>query len=253
VNVMDWRFVVTIISTIVFGVATIVLALKLVKKRQPVWAYETTKIIGLGSNAPPELKLTFNEQPVSDVYRTRVILFNKGNEPILNDNVTESIIIQFKGAEILRQPDIRARSKEAIKLSAKQVVKGGHNSVEVNFLYLDHDDGAVVDVLHTASEEVTCTANIIGTQQIKNIGDFEPRPLQHRRRRLIALLLYLIIFVVGPAALFFYYLLTGYSREQPMTLVILIVFMLFWTAKLIVDFRRYFHYRKFPRWSSIGD
>jgi hypothetical protein len=249
---MDWGLL-GIILAVVFFVAMIVLALKLVKKRQPVWAYETTKIIGLGSNAPPELKLTFNEQPVSDVYQTRVILFNKGNEPILNDNVTESVIIQFKGAEILRQPDIKAKSKEAIKFSAKQVVKGGHNSIEVNFLYLDHDDGAVVDVLHTASEEVTCTANIIGTQQIKNIGNFEPRPLQHRRRRLIALLLYLIILVVGPAGLSIYYLLTGYSREQPMTLVVFIVFWLSCTALWIFDFRRLFHYRKFPRWSSIGD
>ena len=250
---MDRSTVLAIIFFVATIVLTVVLAFKLAKKKKLVWAYETTKIIGLGSNAPPELKLTFNEQPVNDVYQTRVILFNKGNEAILKDNVTESIIIQFKGAEILRQPDIKAKSKEAIKFSAKQVVKGGPDSIEVNFLYLDHDDGAVVDVLHTASERVTCTANIIGTRHIKNIGNFEPLLLQHQRRRRIGLLLYFIVLIVCPLGLLFYYLLTSDSREQPMTLVVSIVFLLVCITLWISDLRRFFHYRKFPRWSAITD
>ena len=48
----------TIIVTVALGIATLILALKLAKKRQPVWAYKTTKIIELGNNALPELKLT---------------------------------------------------------------------------------------------------------------------------------------------------------------------------------------------------
>jgi len=43
--VMDWKFIVTLLATIVFGVTTIVLALKLARQSKPVWAYKTTKII----------------------------------------------------------------------------------------------------------------------------------------------------------------------------------------------------------------
>jgi len=242
---------VTIIITVALGIATIVLALKIVKKRQPVWAYKTTKIIGLGSDAPPDLELTFNEQPVSDVYRTRFILFNKGNEAILKENVTESIIIQFKGAEILRQPDIKAKSKEAIKFSAKQVVKGGYNSVEVNFLYLDHDDGAVVEVLHTASEEISCTANTVGARQIKNIGAFEPTPAKGQRERIIISL----VMVIALFGLLLYQLLSSPSDfvKDPWNFVMLVLLSIVFIAISTRKPSPYFHHRKFPRWSAVTD
>jgi len=251
VNVMDWRYLGSIIFTLAFGIAAIVLGLKVAKKKQPVWAYKATKIIGLGSNAPPELKLTFNEQPVSDVYRTRFILFNKGNEAILKDNVTESITIQFKGAEILRQPEIKAKSKEAIKFSAKHVVKDGYNSIEVSFLYLDHDDGAVIDVLHTTSEEITCIGNIIGVRQIKNIGEFEPVPLRRQRWRII---LYSIASMSLIAIVLHDYLVSPSDSRVPLyALILAIILAIIWLAMPILTPSPYFHYMRFPRWSAVKD
>ncbi|MCK4388582.1 MAG: hypothetical protein KAW00_07390 [Dehalococcoidia bacterium] len=250
-NVMDWRFLVTIVIVVALGIATIVLARKNVKKRQPVWAYKTIKIIGLGSDAPSDLELTFNEQPISDVYQTRFILFNKGNEAILKDNVAESIAIQFKGAEILRQPDIKAESREAIGFSAKQVVKGGYNSVEVNFLYLDHDDGAVVDVLHTASEEITCTANIVGARQIKNIGVFESPAVKALRGRFLVTLVIIIAFF----GLLLYRLLSSPSDfvKDPGNVAVLILLSFSFYAISIRKPFSYFHHRRFPRWSAVND
>jgi hypothetical protein len=248
---MDWRFLVTIVIVVALGIATIVLALKVAKRRQPVWAYRTTKIIGLGSDAPSDLKLTFNEQPVSDVYQTRFIFFNKGSETILKDNVIESIIIQFKGAEILRQPDIKAKSREATKFSAKQVVRGGYNSIEVDFLYLDHYDGGVVDVLHTASEEITCTANIVGVQQIKNIGAFEPLPAQGQRGRIIASLVVATVFF----GLLLYGFLSSSSdfKENPGFYVLFIILIIPLVAIPILKPSPYFHHKRFPRWSAVTD
>ena len=101
---MDWRFLATISLTVILGIATIVLAIKHTKKKKPVWAYITRKIIGLGANAPPELKLTFDERPINDVYQTIFILFNKGNEAIRQNDITENVAIHFKGADILRHP-----------------------------------------------------------------------------------------------------------------------------------------------------
>ena len=48
---MDWGLV----GTIIFGIATIIsiiIAFRLVKHRKPAWAYKTTKIIGLRTDAP---------------------------------------------------------------------------------------------------------------------------------------------------------------------------------------------------------
>jgi hypothetical protein len=243
---MDWRFLVTIIITGALGIITIVLALKLAKKRQPVWAYKTTKIIGLGSNAPPELKLTFNEQSVSDVYRTRVILFNKGNEPIVKGNVTESVAIHFKGADILRQPTILANSRKGIELSAKQVVKDGDNAIEVSFKYLDHNDGAVIEVLHTTSQGIKVSGNIIGTSKIRYIGEFVPTIDQPFVNALINNLIYVVVPLVCIGAL-----LWTFRKEviqgNPAYIILLVFFFIVYLGAEWV----YFSFRRFPRWSVV--
>jgi len=240
---MDWGFIGTLLAIIFFIttiITTVILALKFAKKKQPVWANQTTKIIGLGTNAPAELKLTFNSKPVNDVYQTTFILFNKGKEAIRKDDVTESVTIHFKGAEILRQPIIKAKSKEAIELSAKQVVKDGDNSIELGFLYLDHEDGAVVEVIHTVSERISCVGNIIGVKEIVNIGEFETSPLPLLGIRLVALLI-----PIGAISwlLFrdFPYGLIGYFMIAVLGILIL---------TFIPDIRLlYFRYRRFPNWS----
>ena len=242
---MDWGMISTLLA-VIFFIVMLVLALKVTKRKKPVWAYKTTKIIGLGSNAPPELKLTFSDRPVSDVYQTTFIFFNKGTEAIRKDDMTESLTIHFKGAEILRQPIIKAKSKEAIEFSAKQVVKEGDNSIQIGFLYLDHEDGAVVEVLHTASEEITCYGNIIGASEIRNIGEFKPS----RPRLLLTRLIISLAPVIAISGVFVYYSLTLGFKEEPIIVpLVLILAGLLFVATLIPSILSNFRYRKFPRWS----
>lgn len=239
---MDWELLTAIISTAAFGIATIVLAFKLAKKRQPVWAYKTTKIIGLGSNAPPELKLTFNAQPISDVYQTRFILFNKGNEAILKENVTESVVIHFKGANILRQPTILAKSRDGIGVSAKQVIKEGDDAIAVSFQYLDHNDGAVIEVLHTTSQDIKLSGNIIGTKKMRYIGEFAPT-----LDRSLPSTLILIGIAIGCIVVFGIDLFNEGIQGAPGNLFALV----FFCVMLGFTVAPFLRYRRFPRWSAV--
>ena len=68
---MDWGLLGVILAPIFFistVVLSVFLAIRFYKRKEPVWAYETARIIGLGSNAPEELRLTFNDRPVDSVY-----------------------------------------------------------------------------------------------------------------------------------------------------------------------------------------
>lgn len=170
---MDWGFISVILAPIFF-VAMVVFAIKLTRKKEPVWAYKTAEIIGLGTDAPPELEMTFDGEPVNDVYRTTFIFFNKGNETVRNTDVTEKVAIHFKEARVLREPTVLATSKEANKFSIRLAVKDVDIAVELDFSYLDHNDGAVVEVLHTKSQGITHSGNIIGTNRIGYIGKFLP-------------------------------------------------------------------------------
>jgi len=165
---MDWRFLLTIISpvTVALGIATIILAIKLAKKKKPVWALNTRGIIGIGTGAPSELKMTFRGLPVDDVYRTVFVFFNKGTETIRKADVAEAVAIHFEGAKILDQPTALATSKQVNKLSVRHVIQDGDEAVEVDFLYLDHNDGIMVEVLHTKSERTRCSGIIMGAGEI---------------------------------------------------------------------------------------
>jgi len=167
---MDWGMVLAVIFFAVTVVLSVVLARKLTRKKKPAWARYTRGIIGIGTGAPPELKLTFNGQPINNAYRTRFIFFNRGNETVRRDDVTQSILIHFQGAKILRPPVVLAQSKQAIETSVKQVVGDEGDAVRLSFLYLDHNDGMVVEVLHTESQNIKCSGNIIGTSEIRYIG-----------------------------------------------------------------------------------
>lgn len=249
---MDWGFIIGTLLAIIFFITTVILALKFAKKKQPVWAYKTTKVIGLGTNSPPELKLTFDGKPVSDVYRTLFILFNRGTETIRNNDVVEKVAIHFKGAEILREPTIKVVSNEAIGLSAKQVVKDGDNSIELDFLYLDHEDGTVVEVTHTESEDVRCSGNIIGTKEIVNVGEFEesyPRSLGTWSIISLAVAIIAIcVIILNELGV-----LPFFSKEQSLIRDILeVVPYLLGGAAIgicVISMPHYLRCRKLPRWS----
>ncbi len=167
-----WTIAATAIA--VLGIIiTIVLSLQLRKNKEPAWAHKTTTVIGLGADAPPELQLSFAGKLVNDVQQTTFIFFNKGRATIDKADVTEPITIQFQRAEILRDPVFKV-SKEPIKFSTKWVTTNeqGH-AIKLDFLYLDHEDGAVVDVMHTTTEKISCHGNIKGTKGIENIGSLE--------------------------------------------------------------------------------
>jgi len=185
VSIMDWRFWVPIISTLVFGIATVVLALKLVKKKQPAWAYTTIPILGIDSKTPPELKLVFDGRSVDDVYRTLVIFFNAGNQTIEASDVRKQITLVFKNAKILREPKLYANDT-ATEFSVEWSSSGEYSEVKLGFKCLDHNDGAVMEVIHDGKGEVSCDGRIKETKEIAFLGKFTPPDLRRLPGYIIA-------------------------------------------------------------------
>jgi len=243
---MDWGVIQTIV-TVVSVVLAAVFGIRLARKKKPTWAYGTIPIIGLGTNAPPELKLTFEGQPITDAYLTRLVFFNRGNETVRSNDVTQSILIHFQGARILRPPMVLAQSKQAIEASAKQVIGDDNDGVRLRFLYLDHNDGMVVEVLHTQSQSISCSGNIIGTNEIRCVGEF----VTFRRRFWV----FLFGIFGSMAILFSAGFLFALAREEskqlakgdywiPLLVVCVLGAAMFWIAN-----RGWLHYIKLPKWS----
>lgn len=157
---MDWGLLSTIILTVGFGIATIILTIKVTKKKRPVWAFYTRHIIGRDAEAPPELKYVFGDKVVEEVYKTTIIFFNMGNDkfcgdlvPGGNSDINEGIVIQFKEAKILRPPTISHRSKAVGNFRVEQD-KDCSDSVQLHIPILNHNDGVVIEVWHTKYNEI---------------------------------------------------------------------------------------------------
>ena len=165
---MSWGLILSIVLAAGFGIATIALTIRYVKKKKPVWGYDVREIIGLGSEAPPEVKLTFNDRQVKDVYRTVVIFFNKGNESIRKQDVVKSIVVDFGDGKILKEPTLLSISKKETNFYVNKV---GDNSIELGFNYLGHSDGACIEVMHTEGSSPSISGTIIDTP-ISEIGGF---------------------------------------------------------------------------------
>jgi hypothetical protein len=170
-----------VILTIVFGIVaiiSIVVAVRLSRRKIPSFAYRTNKVVGLGSNAPPELKLLFADKQVNDVYRTKFIFFNRGREPIRSkDDIVKPIIVRFANAQILREPLVSPSSND-IDFVAKRV----SDTIEIGFKYLDYQDGAVVEVMHTSSDKPDCQGKIMQVEKISNLGTLNQSTLNSRER-----------------------------------------------------------------------
>lgn len=156
----------------VFFALSVILMIKLNKKRKPVWTYSTTNIIELGATDPTELELLYKKESVSDVYKTSIIVKNKGNEAIRDNDVILNITLLFVGAKILDEPNIIKISNENTKFSAKHLLDEAGNKIELNFLYLDAGDWAEMEVIHTKCDEIKCNGTIIGVKEIKYISKY---------------------------------------------------------------------------------
>ncbi|MFZ2036859.1 MAG: hypothetical protein WAU62_08095, partial [Dehalococcoidales bacterium] len=140
------------ILAIIFFISTVVLTFLVIKRKTPTWARLTEKLIGQLRDTPPEFEVTYEGRPINDGYRTWIIFFNKGFETIRKADISEKLTVHFKKAEILRPPEIIAKNKKDTGFSAKYINKEGNGEVEINFRYLDHNDGAVVEMLHTKAD-----------------------------------------------------------------------------------------------------
>lgn len=154
---MDWGLI-GVILAVVFGIVaiiSIIIAVRLVKRKTPIWAYRTRHIIGRAAEAPAELRLMFGSREVSDVYNTTIVFLNKGNDIIDQSDVPEKITFHFRNAEILKEPVVKA-NRNVTGFSARQE----ENAIQLDFKWLGHHDGATIEVWHSRSELISCSGEV---------------------------------------------------------------------------------------------
>lgn len=242
---------------IAFFVIIVILTILVIKRKTPAWGYLSEKLIGRLRETPPGFEVTYNGRVVGDAYRTWVIFFNGGYDTIRNTDISDKPTVHFEKAEILRPPEIIEANKQDTGFSLKQVNGNGESAVELDFQYLDHNDGAVIEVFHTKAEAITLSGHIIGTKAIQYVPNFTPvRPPNFVRQLAIA-----IAMLCVPEALLIWAAVTGNLTKptpgaHPMPqiesiAIVSVMALLYCVAMTFTAIVPLIRHKRFPKWAVV--
>lgn len=241
--------IITVVLAIVGWVMAAFFGVRFVKRRKPVWAYRTIPIIGINSRTPPEFKLFYNDRSVEAAYRTLAIFFNAGNQTIEASDIRKQITLVFENSKILREPNVNARDPDT-GFSAAWSTGAERSEVKLDFKCLEHNDGAVIEVIHDGKGRGSCDGRIKETKEIAFLGSFSPPDPRKSPPSLIggfvASLVFLVVLVW--AVMSGANQLTGEPVDAFMTGLLFAVFGLMFWQNVDTLLKR----RRFPVWSGIS-
>jgi len=132
--------------------------------------YEMSSIKLIGNEVqelPPEVKILFNDNPVSRLTKTRIWIWNEGKKTIYGNQIDKTDPVKFifrDTSEILSANII----KESRAVNKNTLIVNNDNLNEAFFSmdFFDRNDGVCIELLHTS---VDTYPTLVGT--IKEIPD----------------------------------------------------------------------------------
>ena len=184
------EYFVLIISSQFFSISltiiTIILAilfyLKGKKEKKPTFQIRSFNLVKEFSKKVTNIELLHSGENIENLTITKVIFWNRGNEPIRKDDIAVADPIKIAvgskyeifEAEILND---RANGANRFKL-----VKNGNKSTIIAFDFISHGEGVAVQIAHSglSSEDVTITGTIIGVGKPKEESyDSDQTSMEH--------------------------------------------------------------------------
>jgi len=148
--------------TIAFGLLAIFMTVWGVKQsqRKTLVSYVliTGSVLGPHSrNLPDNVTIAYDDHPVTDVARTSIAVWNSGNTTIVNDQIVEDhpphIHFTGKGSILNAKVTHSSRDSSKVRLGASSASPEG-TALWFSFDYLEPNEGAVFEVLHTPFKNV---------------------------------------------------------------------------------------------------
>ena len=143
------------------------------KEKLPRYDLRSNNVVRDLSGRYESLQMFYGGKQVQNLTVTRVILWNAGRETIRDTDVATSapIVIRPVGSCSILDARVVQENNSASKFS---ISTGPHPEVRCQFEYLDRDQGAVVQVVHTGKS--SSDLEIAGT--IKEAGKLVRKKLQ---------------------------------------------------------------------------
>lgn len=140
------------------------------EKKEISYIVNTHEIVQAGKNMIPEFQISYRGQTIDDLTVTRFAIWNSGNRLLNSNDIVDtkplSITSNDDGPDILDASIIK-RSEESNKFT---IDKKSAHCAELQFDYIDKQDGIIVQILHTGSaKNISLSTLIKGGKKLKNV------------------------------------------------------------------------------------
>jgi hypothetical protein len=152
-------------------------------------------------------------------------------------------VIPFGQANILREPRVKG-NREEIEFRARKVTEGSTECVELDFVLLNQEDGALIEVIHANPGSIGNPRHLIkGIKNIGRIKEFKPP----KKTSFIAQYKNMDAAIVSVSLVAFTVLLLITAGEQWRTAVGIVVIS--WAVSALLLTRSYLNFTRFPSWA----
>ena len=159
-------------------IVTLSITLATRKRKIPMYSAQSRRILIESELRIKELDIAYKGVPLTDLTVTHVAFFNAGRAVIRSkDDIPKAGAITLKACnpdvEIIGHPAITRFSTESNKMSISQAKVGQGYVIE--FDYLAHNDGAIIQVAHTgtSSSDLTIEGIVHEGTKIKKINEYQ--------------------------------------------------------------------------------
>lgn len=138
-----------LIGTLLFGILSVIFYYRQKSVKLPFFVYDYTL---LQTRSHPEIKIFFQNDPVENLCRSRVLFYNRGSKEIRSTDKPTSAwpkIQLTKGSKILSYSVLEFRDPNI----GFKVNKTTDDSLDLVFDYLNQDDGGIIEILFENKEK----------------------------------------------------------------------------------------------------
>lgn len=133
------------------------------KESVPIYTSKTLKLIGKDNSLiPNDVKIFFKGHEIEQLSKSVIVIWNHGKKTLYESDIVkdDSLKIVFDDSVEILSTDVTKVTRQANKFSVDHLSK---NEVSITFEYLDANDGATIEILHTGYNNIpVISGTIIG-------------------------------------------------------------------------------------------
>ncbi|MDD5447112.1 MAG: hypothetical protein PHY36_04435 [Methanocellales archaeon] len=173
-----WSIIVSAIISIPSLVVAIILYIKSKKVKLPHYSIRSTNIVRDLVSRLQHLQMLYSGQEIENLTATKIAFWNKGRDTINSQDIASAdpLIISIKDGYKILDAKIIYTKNTANQFSV--IPSDDRSYVKMHFDYLDKDDGAIIQILHTgkSSKDIEFCGKIKGSDKLTRVMPVESLP-----------------------------------------------------------------------------